>query len=331
MGKIYDALKRAEKEAQSTKSNQQGPAPEIIFNPKTLSETKGNATSHSSSNLQVRPKPVTQIKTTREKITTQKKILAEVNNSPPQKHGGFPILNIFKRKKDGIPHNSIGELYTLNDTHSIVSEQYRVLRARIMSFCKEKNMRTILVTSSLPGEGKSTVAANLSISIANSINEHALLVDCDLRRPSIHKIFNLNNGFGLSDYLSDDSSITQAFHKTLVHKLTIVTAGIPPGNPGELISSNKMLALTTELKNRYPDRFIIIDSTPACSTPEPSIMAKYIDCVIFVVKAGSTSREIIKQTIESLGENKIIGVVFNMAENHFKSYYSNNYYYSNQQ
>jgi len=192
-------------------------------------------------------------------------------------------------------------------------------------------MKTFLITSCLPGEGKSTVSSNLSICIANSINEHALLIDCDLRRPSIHKIFGLDNSSGLSNYLNEDIDISQAMNKTEVEKLTIITSGSTPNNPSELLSSNKMFYLIQEIKERYTDRYVIFDSTPIYQTSDPTTLARHIDGIILVVKSGETNREIIAKMVEYLGKDKIMGIVFNMTQEPIRSYYYNyNYYYSSQ-
>ena len=243
----------------------------------------------------------------------------------------FALKGISDKKAKRVPTSLPATLIALSAPQSPEAEQFRILKSRVISFCKEKGLRTLLITSCLPEEGKSTVAANLSVCIANGVNERALLLDCDLRRPSIHKVFNLNShSRGLADYLAQESlPLQKVIHATGIDKLTIIPAGTVPDNPSELLSSNKMIKLLQEVKSQYSDRYIVLDSTPAHQTPEPSTLSRYVDGVILVVRAGKTGRDTVTRVVESLGKNKIIGVVFNMVSEPVRSYYYNyNSYYS---
>jgi exopolysaccharide/PEP-CTERM locus tyrosine autokinase len=265
---------------------------------------------------------------TEETKSSNLKLIPEVSVHQKKEARSFPFLDLIKRREKKLTNKN---LFVMQDPHSPAAEQYKILRARILSFSKENNMKTILITSCLPGEGKSTVSSNLSICIANGINEHALLIDCDLRKPAIHKFFGLSSSMGLSNYLREDIPLPQALNKTEVEKLTILPAGTSPDNPSELLSSKKMTDLIQEVKARYDDRYVIFDSTPVHQTPDPAILAEHIDGIILVVKAGKTNREVVARTVESLGKEKILGAVFNMSQEPIKSYYYNyNYYYSTQ-
>ena len=328
MGKIYDALKRAEREAKNIREKRQIPDNKDIINVRELPETKVLPERMSSSDVQRRKSPDVQKITATEKVP---KLQLMPDLITPQKKDTikFTFLDLLakKSKKKSTDRN----LFVIEDPHSYVAEQYKILRSHILTFGKEKNLRTILITSCLPEEGKSTVSSNLSISIAHGINEHALLVDSDLRRPVIHKIFGLNSRVGLSNYLNEDIPLPHTLDKTQIEKLTVLPAGNSPDNPSELLSSKKMIDLIQEVKERYDDRYIIFDSTPVHQTPDPAILAKHIDGIILVVRSGKTNREVVARTVESLGKEKILGVVFNMSQETIKSYYYNyNYYYSKQ-
>lgn len=121
-----------------------------------------------------------------------------------------------------------------------------------------------MVTSASPSEGKSFVAANLAVTMARSIDEYVLLMDCDLRAPTVHNLFGYNNQpiKGLSDYLINKIPLSDALKKTAVDKLTILPAGTIPSNPSELLSSEQMRRMLHEVKLRYNDRYIIIDTPP---------------------------------------------------------------------
>jgi capsular exopolysaccharide synthesis family protein len=152
------------------------------------------------------------------------------------------------------------DLVSLANPDSPEAELFKLLRTQVLFPPSGRPPRTILVTSAVAEEGKSFVAANLAVNIAKSVDEHVLLVDCDLRRPSIHSKFGFNGVKGLSEYLSAGIELPYLILKTGVEKLTLLTSGTPPPNPSELITSSKMAALIEELKARFNDRFIIIDS-----------------------------------------------------------------------
>ena len=174
-----------------------------------------------------------------------------------------------------------------------------------------------MVTSATAGEGKTFVAANLAAGIAHDLHFHALLVDCDLRNPSLSQWFGVQNGHGLSDYLVGKGNLSELLMKTKMEKLMILTGGSAQEKPAELIGSRKMEALVQELKSRYNDRYIILDATPLLATTEPEVLARLVDGILIVVRAGVTPRETVKQAVASLDPKKILGFVLNDVE--FKS------------
>jgi exopolysaccharide/PEP-CTERM locus tyrosine autokinase len=168
-----------------------------------------------------------------------------------------------------------------------------------------------MVTSATSGEGKSFVTANLGVGIANDLHAHALLVDCDLRNPTLSQWLGVQNGKGLTDYLMGNGTLPGLLKRTGIEKLTVLTAGSVQENPAELLGSKRMEALVSELKSRYDDRLIIFDATPLLATTEPGVLSNLADGIILVVRAGTTPRETAKQAIASLDKGKIIGVVLN--------------------
>ena len=182
-----------------------------------------------------------------------------------------------------------------------------------------------MVASAQSLDGKSMVAANLAVSIAYGINEHVLLVDCDLRRPSLHRMLGLEASLGLSNYLLNGNSVSPYLLKTPVEKLTLLPAGEPPPNPSELLSCNKMRHLIEELKGRYQDRFIIFDTPPAYFTPEGSSLASMVDGVLLVVRSAKTSYERLVSVVDNIGRDKILGVAFNFCNEILNDY--GQYYY----
>jgi capsular exopolysaccharide synthesis family protein len=184
-----------------------------------------------------------------------------------------------------------------------------------------------MVTSAEPLDGKSLTAANLAVSIATGINDYVLLVDCDLRRPSLHRLFNLDNRAGIQEYLEGETSVAPFLTKTSLEKLTILPGYLPSTHPSELLCSNKMRDLVEELKTRYEDRFIIFDSPPGQFMAETSFLARMMDGVILVVRYGKTPAKRISETIENIGKERILGVVFNASLERQRDYrYYSRYY-----
>lgn len=219
------------------------------------------------------------------------------------------------------PNRFDKSLVTILDPHSFESEQFKILRTNILFPTSGKPPRMIMVTSAVPGEGKSFVASNLAISIAQNIDEHVLLMDCDLRLSSIHTRFHFEAKTGLSDYLTGDVALSSLLVKVGIEKLSILPGGKPPENPSELLSSEKMTQLLEEVKQRYEDRYIIIDSAPPQLTAESSVLARQVDGIILVISYGQTKRELISDLVENVGKDKIIGVVFNRVDSRSSSYY----------
>ena len=203
---------------------------------------------------------------------------------------------------------------------SLAVESFKMLRAKILTRNLESRPRTLMVTSPQPMDGKTMVATNLAISIAQGINEYVLLVDCDLRRPSIDRMLGLNVHEGLAEYLEKGTSLGPYLLKTPLDKLTLLPAGKPSPTPFELLSSEKARRLVEELRGRYEDRYIIFDATPAEFTAETTFLASLVDGVLLVVRAGKTARDSVLEAIENLDRNKIVGMVFNASAKSPKDY-----------
>ena len=235
---------------------------------------------------------------------------------------GDDVLSLPNRDNKSLDPGSVHQeslleelLVSLLDPKSIAAEQYRRLRTKILQFhLPDSALRTILVTSSASEEGKTLTAANLAVTIAHGIDQHVLLVDCDLRHPSIHKFFGLVPQFGLSDYLAGDIDLSQILLETRIPKLKLLPAGSHSDRPSELIASRKMRDLVQELKSRYEDRYIILDSSPISVTDEPDILAEQVDGTIIVVRAGKTPKEVVQKTLDALSGRNILGIVFNDLE-----------------
>ncbi|MHB8139303.1 MAG: polysaccharide biosynthesis tyrosine autokinase [Smithellaceae bacterium] len=215
---------------------------------------------------------------------------------------------------------------------SMVTEQFRRLRTHIIQPNQENSPKTIMITSSMAGEGKSLIAINLAIIIAVEMQSHALLVDCDLRNPSISRLFGLHETKGLSNYLLGEAEVPDLLIKTSVDKLSILPGGPLQDNPVELIGSERMKTLIQDLKTRYKDRYIILDCSPILATTEPTVLNEMADGILMVIKSGKTPRESIQQALKLLNKDKIMGIVLNSMEYKTKAlierhFGTNKYYY----
>ena len=196
-----------------------------------------------------------------------------------------------------------------------VAESFRVLRARILHPHDGRQVsKTVMVTSVLPQEGKSFVSANLAIALAQGVDQRCLLVDCDLRLPSVSRLFGVPQDQGLADYLLKRRDLADLLQRTSLEKLTLLPSGMPPPNPAELLGSRRMQHLVAELRARYPDRFVVFDTPPHLVASEAAVLSKLIDGIVLVVRHGVSGRLSIQRTVEELGREKIIGVIFNGYE-----------------
>jgi protein-tyrosine kinase len=222
-------------------------------------------------------------------------------------------------------------LVMLSSPDSADAETFKVLRGQILFPKDRKVPKSMLVTSTVPAEGKTYVAANLAATLALSIDDFVLAIDADLRRPRMHRLFGYSKVQGLHEYLVGGRKIEELILKSGIDKLSILPAGKPPRNPTELLSSNMMITFLDEVKERFQDRFLIIDSPPSSVTAETKFLAQHVDAIIYVVMANKTPRKDIEKAIDNLGRDKILGIVFNGYEQVRKSYYRyyDRYYKSN--
>ena len=203
---------------------------------------------------------------------------------------------------------------------SIDAEAYRSLRSNIEYSSFDDEYRVIVVTSSVPGEGKSTTSGNLAIALAQSGNS-VLLVDCDMRKPSIHKMFKISNAAGTAELLLR-KKLFEEVANNYNENLTIITAGKIPPNPSEMLASRAMTAFIEEMKKEF--KYIILDTPPLQAVTDAQVLSTKAAGVLLVVRAGSTKREMVFNSVDLIKkvQGKVIGTVLNGVENK-----KNNYYY----
>ena len=315
MGKFYKALEKLKKERRASamaKNSIQEVLPPIVDSRKETHSAAGLAEKdHLSDTLPgdslASPEKVKTIRkigseTAPDKVDDylKEEVLAELPKKAIETAG-------VKYELDEIDPN----LVAYHHPQSIESEHFKKLRSNILVPPEGNQIpKSILVTSAIPGEGKSFIAANLAVCIAQNIDDHVLLIDCDLRHPTIHSILGYDKVPGLSEYLTKGVPLSSLLLKTAIDKLTILPAGTPPENPSELLSSEKMTLLIKEVEKKYRGRCILFDSPPANMSAETKVIAKHVDGILFVVKYGM-NRKLVEDLVTIAEKDKILGVVAN--------------------
>jgi protein-tyrosine kinase len=208
--------------------------------------------------------------------------------------------------------------------NDLVSEKYKYLRTQILQRTNPENLNTLMVTGSLPGEGKTITAINLAISISQEVDTTVLLVDLDLRHPSVHEVFGLPPEPGLVDHLVNGVPIPDLLvHPEGFSKLVILPAGKPPPEASELISSPMMANLVQELKHFYPNRYVIFDLPPVLAYTDPIAFGPFVDGIIMVVEENQTPQESLQESLKLLKGMPLLGFVLNKVNprNHHSHYY----------
>jgi len=189
-------------------------------------------------------------------------------------------------------------------------EQYRRLAARLLLAQAEHGIKTVMVTSPLPGEGKTLTASNLALTLSESYKRDVLLVDADLRRPCVHQVFYVPNATGLNDGLKPDAERKVPLLK-FSDQLTLLTAGRPDPDPMSVLSGSRMKRVLEEARDRFD--WVLIDTPPITLLTDAHLLSAQVDTVLLVVRAGVTPLPAIKQAIDAIGQDRILGIVLNHA------------------
>lgn len=228
---------------------------------------------------------------------------------------------VLRRKKRNTKSSNRRNLITLFNPKSPISEQYRTVRTNIQYSAIDESIKTLMVTSTGPAEGKSTTAANLAVVFAQQ-GRKVLLMDADLRKPTVHYTFSTPNIYGLTTVLTRQTSLENAISETEEKDLFVLTSGPIPPNPSELLSSQSMERLLDEVTGLFD--VVILDTPPLLAVADPQILANQCDGTILVVYSGKTETEQVIKAKELLetAKSKVLGVVLN-----HKAVENSNYYY----
>ncbi|MDR4949915.1 CpsD/CapB family tyrosine-protein kinase [Neobacillus cucumis] len=226
-------------------------------------------------------------------------------------------------KKKKTQTNSSRKLITAIAPKNAISEQYRTIRTNIQYSSVDGDMSAIMVTSAGPGEGKSTTAANLAVTFSQ-LGKKVLLVDADLRKPTVHHTFQVNNIYGFTTILTKQTTLEKAVLKSKEDDLFILTSGPIPPNPAELLSSKSMEQFIIDAKETFD--YVIFDTPPLLAVADPQIIANQCDGSVLVVYSEKTEIDQAKKSKELLqnAQSKLLGVVLNHKEIKNNDYY---YYY----
>ena len=213
------------------------------------------------------------------------------------------------------------KLITNMEPHAPIAEAYRSIRTQLKYRSKEGEKIVYVITSSIPGEGKSTTLANLAITVVN-LGKKILIIDADMRKPVISKIFNVRNGMGLAHYINRNATFADIIRTTEIENLDLITHGTKPINPSELLESNLMKELLDFCRTKYD--YIFIDAPPVNVVTDPIILANYADKILWVVSPGMSKRKDLRQAKKLLipVKRKIQGIIVNNAKTDVSSYYS---------
>lgn len=211
------------------------------------------------------------------------------------------------------------------DPRSIAAEAYRTLRTNLIFSKLDQGHRKLLITSATPGEGKTTTVANLGLAMAQA-GARVCLIDSDLRQPSLHDLFGVSNGIGLTVALAEAKSIDQVLVATSMPNLYLIPSGPLPPNPGELLGSNRMREFVETLAGKFDT--LLFDSAPVMSVADTAALVGMSDGVILVLKSGAVPRDLLRRAVEQIEavKGKVIGVLLSQVDPRRDGYYYRYFY-----
>jgi Mrp family chromosome partitioning ATPase len=248
----------------------------------------------------------------RESVVVKEAAEAEARANVPPAAPAAPSLPAFKSKKIVVPEKAL-------ERHRIVARMarspnadiFRILRTKVLRHLNDAKLTTVAITSPNYGDGKTTIAVNLALSLALDVKQTVLLVDLDLRDPTIHTCLGIEPDVGLSDYFVDDVPVAQCLVNPGIERLVVLPVRNRLEQSSEALGTPKMAKLAHELKTRYPDRIVIYDMPPLLAQDDVIAFLPLVDAVLLVVRDGVTPAEDIRQCMHALEGTNLIGTVLN--------------------
>jgi capsular exopolysaccharide synthesis family protein len=198
---------------------------------------------------------------------------------------------------------------------------FKMLRTQVLHAMRENGWSVLAITGPTSGIGKSLVAANLAISMSLEVNQTVLLVDLDLRRPSLHKYFGFEPDQGLLDYLTGDAKLEDLFVNPTYKRLLLLPGRSTTSESSELLSSPRMLDLVADLKRKYDSRIIIFDLPPLLNIDDAMVILPNVDATVMVVENGKNTESEVQQSMRLLQSTNLIGTILNKADEEIRDYY----------
>lgn len=221
---------------------------------------------------------------------------------------------------------NIKNIISYSQPKSVIAEEFRAIRTNIQYSNLDKKIKTIVVTSTTKDEGKTTITTNLAVNFSKIENKKVLIIDCDLRNPSIHKEFGISNSNGLTDLLLEEKDLSNYIKETEINNLHILTSGSIPPNPSEMLSSNRMKVFMETVREEYD--YVFIDTPPVGMVTDAGVLSAFLDGTILVVKSESVDIKDLQETkkkLVSVNAN-ILGVILNANKVKKDDYYYYSYY-----
>lgn len=250
---------------------------------------------------------------------------ARINQNKPDNAGPFaatPARHIDQEIKTvPVSPEVLNENRIITSDNDVHSHAYKILRTRVWQQMRGNGWTSLAITSANPGEGKTLTAINLAISLSRmEIGRTVLLVDLDMRRPSIHKYFGFWPEYGVNDYLQGDIPIKEIIVNPDIGDMLLLPGNVPVTNSSEILSSPRIQRLMQEIKVGFPTRLVIFDLPPVLATDDVLVLAPSIDAFLLVVEEGKSSTNDIRHTVELLKDTKLLGTVLNKSEESIQGY-----------
>ncbi len=227
---------------------------------------------------------------------------------------GNQVKGTTQTRTEELNHQSLEKFKVIYDCRlHPAADQVKILRTQMLQRLLPSGGNSVLITSPRPGEGKTVNAISLAISLAQEIERTVLLIDANLRNPTITEYFGLPQGLGLADYLLGKVSLPEILINPGIDKLTILPGGRPLATSSEVLGASRMENLVKEMKERYPERILVFDGPDILTAADSLLFSRFVDGIVLVVEAEATSRNDIKLAIDRIGKEHLIGTILNKA------------------
>ncbi|HEY1308702.1 MAG TPA: CpsD/CapB family tyrosine-protein kinase [Vicinamibacterales bacterium] len=240
----------------------------------------------------------------------------------PDRAPAAPVRREIRVREGGLRLDSNLKLVVSRECNPLIVEQYRRLAATLHEAQIEKGLKTVMVTSAAPREGKTLTAVNIALTLSESYNRRVLLIDADLRRPSVHELLGVGNEPGLSDVLRADHADIPTVQ--ISARLFVLVSGRTEGNPLAGLSSDRMRSLLDDAATRYD--WVLLDTPPVGLLSDSQVLGRLAQASVFVIRSGETPFPAVERAMADLGRDRIIGTVLNAVEDIPSTSYYGNYY-----